>query len=183
MIPTSMTDVELIKLVRDHNDNQAFTELATRHTGIYLSIVSKYSGFSDKIQMAELKDDKSYNIYKWILSYNEDRGMKFGTYVGEMTKYTCLNTMNETPDKVAIEEANEPVADEVPRAIDDTVTDLERRARQVPNSKFWPIFKARHLGEKPETWRNIGHDLGITHEWARQIYKMYISWMREEIKR
>lgn len=180
--PRLLSDTELIHRVRDHNDNVAFTELKERHSGIYMTIVNRYSGFSDKIQPAELNDDKSYNIYKWILAYDENRGMKFGTYVGERAKYECLNILNKTPDKVDIESAPETAAETPPAPIADLSSDIEARARKVPNANFWPIFKARHLGERKRTWREIGHDLGITHEWARQIYLMYMPLVRAEVR-
>jgi len=181
--PRLLTDNELIHRVKDHNDNLAFNELKERHSGIYMTIVNKYSGFSDKIQPEELKDDKSYNIYKWLLAYDETRGMKFSTYVGERAKYECLNILNKTPDKVDIDLVPEQVQPETPVQSADLASDIEIRARKVPNEKFWPIFKARHLNERKATWRQIGKDLGITHEWARQIYNMYIPMVRQEVQR
>jgi len=93
-----MTDIELINKVKEEKDSQALSELVNRHTGIYFSVVQGFSG-SDKIQVEDIKEDRMYNIYKWALSFKPEKHMKFSTYVGEMSKYLCLDVMKHTPDK------------------------------------------------------------------------------------
>ncbi len=189
MIETSpISDIELVKTVNDLTAPQdirgkAFAELADRHTGIYVKIASQYSGFSDKINLDELKDDKQYNMYKWIIKYDADRNMKVGTYIGEMTKYLCLNLLSQTPDQVPLEQVAERAAAPAPIGQSTTEQEIQILEKKAPVSdpEFWRIFRARHSGEKPKAWREIGREMNMTHEWARQIYQRYIPRVQETI--
>jgi DNA-directed RNA polymerase sigma subunit (sigma70/sigma32) len=182
MIPIDTSDIELINRVKQQNDSAALSELTNRHSGIYVKIASQYSGFSDKISLDELKEDKQYNIYEWIIKYDSTRGMKLGTYIGEMTKYMCLTMLGKTPDYVSLDQVPEVVAPTPTLATtQSTINDLQHQIN-IPNDKFWPIFNARHSGDKPRTWRRIGKDMGITHEWARQIYQKYLPKVQETIR-
>lgn len=182
-----LSDIELINRVKDENAeqtlrNQALTELTNRHSGIYVKIAHQYAGFSDKVDVNELKDDKQYNMYQWIIKYDADRNMKVGTFIGEMTKYLCLNYINKTPDKMSIEDTQEPsvaATFEVPTTEQEIET-LEQRTN-ISSPEFWSIFRARHSGEKPKTWRTIGREMGMTYEWARQIYYRHIPKVQHKI--
>lgn len=188
MIETSpLSDVELVNRIRDEGAaqalrSQAFAELADRHTGIYVKIASQYSGFSDKINLAELKDDKQYNMYQWIIKYDADRNMKVGTYIGEMTKYLCLDLLSKTTPHIPIDETKDHMA-AAPleqRTTEQEIETLEQKT-SISSPEFWAIFRARHSGEKPKSWRSIGQEMDMTHEWARQIYYRYIPKVQEKI--
>lgn len=183
-----LSDIELVNRIKDEGAaqalrSQAFAELADRHTGIYVKIAQQYSGFSDKINLAELKDDKQYNMYQWIIQYNADKGMKVGTFIGEMTKYLCLDLLYQTPDKVPLDSVKEPqsAAPLEHRTTDQEIETLEKRT-SISSPEFWAIFRARHSGDKPKTWRKIGKEMSMTHEWARQIYYRHIPRVQEIIK-
>lgn len=183
-----LSDSELIYRVRDESAprtvrNEALSELTERHSGIYVKIAAQYAGFSNKVNVDELKDDKAFNIYQWIIKYDETRGMKLSTFIGEMVKYECLDRLAKTPDQVPLEVVPETPVDG--KALTDTpietVDDLEQRVGLVPDPDFWPIFKARHLADKPATWREIGRQRGMTHEWARQIYHRYLPRVQAKV--
>lgn len=185
MIPESTSDIELVNRVKNENDSAALAELTNRHSGIYVKIASKYSGVSDKISLEELKEDKQYNIYEWIIKYDETKGMKLGTYIGQRTKFMCLNMLNNTPDKVSLDEIPDTVSftpvSPIVTTKQSAITDIQSKVN-ITNDKFWEIFKARHAGDKPKTWRQIGAEMGITHEWARQIYFRYLPKVQEKVK-
>ena len=185
---SSLSDIELIQRIKDESAeqslrSQAFAELADRHTGIYVKIASQYSGFSDKINLEELKDDKQYNMYQWIIKYDADRNMKVGTYIGEMTKYLCLDLLNKTASNVSLEDIKElsSAAPIEQSTTEQEIATLEQKTK-ISSPEFWAIFRARHSGDKPKTWRAIGKDMNITHEWARQIYYRYIPKVQEKTK-
>lgn len=183
MIPPA-SDIELVKLVQEQKDSAALTELINRHSGMYNAIAQKYSGFSDKIQLSELKDDKAYNMYQWIIRYKEDKGMKLSTFIGEMTRYMCLDTLNAAPDKVEITETNEPITNEniaERTAADDSVTMAKARANRVSDPRFWEILKLRHFGDKTKTWRDIGRQIGMTGQGALNIYNRHIDKVKDYI--
>lgn len=66
------------------------------HTGIYYSIAAKYSrAYPDVIKIDDLNDDRMTNIYKWIIDYNPEKNMKLSSYIGDMTKYLCMDILKK----------------------------------------------------------------------------------------
>lgn len=175
--PRPISDNELIYLVREKQDSNAANELINRHSGIYCAIAQKYSGYSDKIQIEEIKDDKEYNMYQWIIEYKPDKGMKLSTYIGEMTRYLCLDIMAKTPEQVEITEVNEPIsvdnAAQVTSEQDSRIL-VRERALKVSDPRFWEIFELRNLGDKTLSWRKIGKILGMTGQGVLYIYNKHI---------
>ena len=94
---TNYSDLELISLIKQDEDPSIhLSELIERHSGIYLDIINTYaSRDSSIIDRAELIKDKDFNIYQAVVKYDPDRGAKFSTYLGNETKWLCLNTYNK----------------------------------------------------------------------------------------
>jgi RNA polymerase sigma factor (sigma-70 family) len=93
----NLSDLEIIqKLKKETNKDTLLTELVSRHSGIYIDIINHYvppnSRFTNK---DELINDKNYNIYNAALKYDPTRGAKFSTYLGNETKWMCLNIYNK----------------------------------------------------------------------------------------
>lgn len=167
-----LTDIELIDKVKKDGDSSAISELVARHTGVYVFIASKYLN-GGKIPIQDVKNDVMSNIYDWVLDYDPSRGMKFSTYVGDRTRYMCMDLINRTPDKIEIDESTPmPEMDGSPTAIDqDALTEVRRKAQQINDPRFITILNMRfpEVGV-PKTWREIGKIMGVTHERARQIF-------------
>lgn len=172
-----LSDLDLINKVKETNDSSAMNELIQRHTGVYITIAQQYSYLSNKIQLEELKDDIVYNIHQWIGKYDPERGMKFGTYVGQMTKYMCLDLLGSTPDKIEINE-NVPMpamgAPDAPTPED--LRDTRDEAAKVVDTRFAAIFDMRfpEIGRR-KTWRQIAKALGLTPEGARYVFNKNIG--------
>lgn len=180
-----ISDIDLINRVKTEGDSVAMTELIERHSGAYIKVVQKYVSIeksspypSSKLNIDELRDDKTYYLHQFALKYDPARDTKFSTYVFQMTRYLCLDLLNETPEKVEITEFNAPTA---ARAAPNPIEDIKSCARDIDDPLFWRIFEMRHLKDKTATWRTIGTELGITHEWARQIYNQNIPYVRDYI--
>lgn len=87
---------DLIHLVKDEADSKALITLADRHTGIYFTVASRYAAqYPDVIKLDDLSDDKLLNLYRFILDYKPDQGMKLGTYIGERTDYLCKDLLKK----------------------------------------------------------------------------------------
>lgn len=75
-----------------HGD--ALEVLIERHTGIYDFMLNKYSGSGIPI-FNDLKDDRTYNMYQFIKDYDTSSSMKLSTYIGQRTKFLCLNEIRK----------------------------------------------------------------------------------------
>jgi len=172
-----ISDYELIEKLKSENDSPSITELTNRHTGIYINIVNKFSPIiKNSIYVNDLKEDKVINIYNFALKYDPSKNMKFGTYVGEMTKYICLNLANDKASKTTHEELNEvfsvPSLDSGPDEkceASDMLEEIMNHSSSLENDTFNKILKYR-LRNKPLSWKEIGKKIGLSHEWARKIF-------------
>lgn len=84
------TEADLIALVKTKQDSTAFTTLADRHAGIYLSVINRYADcYPNAINRRDLEDDRMFNIHRFILDYDPARGTKLSTYIGDRTDWMC----------------------------------------------------------------------------------------------
>ena len=93
-----MEDKELIKNIKNNKDaDNCLNVLFERHSGIFFKMINAYvpngSGFADK---EELIKDAKYYIYKIALDYDENKKTKFSTYLGNRTRWMCLNMYNKS---------------------------------------------------------------------------------------
>ena len=92
----NLEDFQLVENIKENKKTEdSLQELIGRHTGIYLDIVNKYTQNGNLTNKLDLIDEKDYNIYQAALKYKSDRGTKFPTFLGNETKWICLNKYNK----------------------------------------------------------------------------------------
>lgn len=183
-----MTEHELIARVKDKQDSTALEQLVNLHTGIYINMVRKYAtypDFTNKVDPKDVIEDKAYNIYQFALKFDASRGMQFGTYVGEQTKFLCQGILHRGTESVQFNEATAPNND---TSVTDTAerdSSIEAALEQVQGSDsatFKKIVRLRFLGESPLSWRNIAKKVGLSHEGCRKIYEKHMPAIKEYLK-
>ena len=91
-----LSEAELIDLVKTKQDSDALVTLADRHAGIYMSVVGRYSEcYPNTIKREDLADDKLFNIHRFILDYDNSRGTKLSTYIGDRTDWMCKGMLKK----------------------------------------------------------------------------------------
>ena len=91
------SDLDLVDNLK-HNINiqDSLYELINRHSGIFYDMVNNYTmSFKNTYYREEIKDDIEFLFYRTCLRYNQERGTKFSTFLGNETKYHCLNFYNK----------------------------------------------------------------------------------------
>lgn len=89
-------DVELVARVKAKQDSDALTTLMDRHSGAYFKVVNSYAAsYPNVIKRADMDDDKMFNLYTFISSYDPARGMKLGTYIYDRTDYLCKTLLRK----------------------------------------------------------------------------------------
>jgi RNA polymerase sigma factor (sigma-70 family) len=186
-------DNELIKNIKNDVDADFnLKELVNRHSGIFLSMIHNYiPNSSSVINKSDLIQDRDYYIYKAALKFDEDRLAKFSTFLGNETKWMCLNLYNKNKNKSSIEynESTAPSPDE-PSELEDSINrdifdNVISFARKHPDKRVETIFKMRYIegyknGVMP--WRTISEELNMSiqgciniHNAALKIFKNKIS--------
>jgi hypothetical protein len=90
------TEADLIALVKTKQDSAAFTTLAERHAGIYLSVINRYAdAYPFAINRRDLEDDRIFNTHRFILDYDPTRGTKLSTYIADRTDWMCKELLKK----------------------------------------------------------------------------------------
>jgi len=193
---TNYSDLELISLIKkDEDPSLHLSELIERHSGIYLDIINTYaSRDSNFIDRNELIKDKNYNIYQAAVKYDPNRGAKFSTYLGNETKWLCLNTYNKNKRHPTITTETldllhpdlELYSDSVKENLKkDSLTKVLQLISRHPDKRVEKIFNMRYIiGKKNKVmpWKNIGKKMNLSIQGCINIHNSAIQSIRETIK-
>ena len=93
---TEENDNTLIEEVRKSGCNESYKELLSRHEKLFYKICQKYIPviISRGLEKNDLLEDKHFVLFKCINSYSTDKKTKFSTWLGNCTRYHCLNFLN-----------------------------------------------------------------------------------------
>ena len=184
-------DVELVENIKNEKDvDDCLQELIERHTGIYLDIVNKYTQHTNTSNKLDLIDEKDYNIYQTALKYKSDKGTKFPTFLGNETKWICLNKQNKIKKekKVAFDDISEI---DLAQEDDGSKEKLEvfkktiELAKQHEDKRVEKIFEMRYIiGDKNKVmpWKKISKELNMSIQGCINIHNSAIEEFKLELK-
>ena len=115
-------DNDLIDAVQANpsTSSNELRELIDRHSGIYMDIVNNYIPSNcNFLNKSDILEEKNYRIYLAALKYDEDKGAKFSTYLGNETKWMCLNLFNKNKKHQYISIEEERCLDETEQSLDE----------------------------------------------------------------
>ncbi|MBM3453590.1 MAG: sigma-70 family RNA polymerase sigma factor [Bacteroidetes bacterium] len=167
LMPQQMEDNQLIEEVRLNGSSDCFKEIVNRHSGIYLQMVHSYAPRETAVDnFFDLLNSKESHIYDAIQSYDEKRNIKFSTYLGNCTRWLCLNSSNKKRFQQMDEnfdcifestESKEKNENQILNEIFSSIESLE-------DKRVFKIFKMRYLNEKKKLtpWRKIAKELDLS---------------------
>lgn len=187
-------DRDLVQNLKDHRDvEQSLQELVNRHSGIYFEIINQYvpdnSIYCDK---QELFNDKELYIYNAALKYNPNKGTKFSTFLGNETKWVCLNTYNKAKKKPTFSKTNEDL--DLIKGLDclhDTssnqtfVKEVYEMVEKHPDKRVGKIFKMRYNdGEnnKVMPWKLIAPHVDLSIQGCINVHNAVIKDLKRKLK-
>ena len=89
-------DILLINDVKKDRNVESLKELIDRHSGIYVEMVNKHiPNDLEGVNKEDLIQDKDFSIYEAAINFDENKNTKFGTYVGNLARWKCLNIYNK----------------------------------------------------------------------------------------
>lgn len=192
----NQSDSELINNIKNqHDTEESLNQLVERHSGIYIDMVNAYSSRDNPfIDKDELINEKEYKIYLAALKYDESKGTKFSTYLGNETKWSCLNTYNRNKrrpvfnsdfiENMADQESEESadISNSIKRDIFNKVLNL---IDSHPDKRVEKIFNMRYIeGNKNKVmpWKNIGDSLNLSIQGCINIHNSAIKDIQKELK-
>jgi len=192
---SELSDLDLIKNLQNQVDIQnSLIELVDRHSGIYLDMVNNYASPNNPfIDYNELIQDKEYKIYDAAIKYAPDRGAKFSTYLGNETKWMCLNLYNRNKRRPAFQSEYIENMPESNNMEDDTISDSIRQdlfnkvlsiIKQHPDKRVEKIFEMRYIvGTKNKVmpWKQIGDQMNLSIQGCINIHNSAVEHVQQEL--
>lgn len=191
----NLEDSQLIQNIQKQIDvEDSLEELVNRHSGIYLEMVNNYASPNNPfIDYNELIQDKEYKIYNAAKKYDPDRGAKFSTYLGNETKWMCLNLYNRNKRRPAFQsEFIENMADNTDLN-EDTISESIKQdlfnkvlgvIKEHPDTRVEKIFEMRYIiGTKNKVmpWKKIGETMNLSIQGCINIHNSAIEHIQHEL--
>ena len=188
-----MTDFQLIEEVKSQSrqSSQNLSELIDRHSGIYLDIVNSYVPDNcSVISKNDLIEEKNFYIYQAVLKYDPNRGTKFSTYLGNETKWMCLNLYNKNKKNIHVPCDNEKLENTYyynnsEEVLDqDTFNQIINLAKQHKDERVYKIFHMRYvIGEKNKVmpWQRIATELNMSIQGCINIHNNAINKFKQKL--
>jgi RNA polymerase sigma factor (sigma-70 family) len=185
-----ISDITLIGRVKRDNCEKSLKELIVRHSALCYKVFFKYSSLLNSygIDFNESLKEKDYVLYKSVISYNPQKKAKFSTWLGNFTRYHCLNLINQRKGHTTLEDSELNYHMEK-NSRENNVFDpkemMELREfflnilSQVKDNRVKRVFDLRYFsGEDKMTWSKVSKTLNISiqtainlHERGRKILK------------
>ena len=189
------TDKDLVNKIKKHEEvTDSLGTLISRHSGIYYDIISRYVPLgSIYCNRSELFEDKELNIYNAALKFDPDRGAKFSTFLGNETKWVCLNAYNKAKKKPLISKAPEDL-DFIKKATDSRefelgdgilLKEIFLLVNKHPDRRVGDIFKLRYRegdGNKVLAWKHVAPKVGLSIQGCINVHDMVIEDLKRKLK-
>jgi len=194
---SKLSDEELVKNIKeDRNPQDNLSELIDRHSGIYLEMINGYTTKSlNQSFRDEMLADKEYQIYASALKYNPEKGAKFSTYLGNETKWKCLNFYNKNKRHPSIPIQEELidffnykfVEENSPNIIKNEIFQkIISKAKQHPDQRVGKIFHLRYVEGKNNTvmpWKYISSKLKLSIQGCINIHNTAIKQLQQSFNK
>jgi DNA-directed RNA polymerase sigma subunit (sigma70/sigma32) len=189
----NLEDLQLVDNIKKDTETEGcLQELIGRHTGIYLDIVNKYTINGNTTNRLDLIDEKDYNIYQAALKYEGDRGTKFPTFLGNETKWICLNKFNKRKKdpQLSIDDVKEsdilrPKKEKLKQEDLEVFSEAIKLSKVHKDKRVEKIFEMRYItGEKNKVmpWKKISEELNMSIQGCINIHNSAVEKFKIELK-
>jgi DNA-directed RNA polymerase specialized sigma subunit len=188
----TLSDLDLIKNIKKKKKiDESLQELIDRHSGIYLDIVNSFmKNCNNDSLRQEIINDKEYAIYNSVLKYDENRGTKFSTFLGNEAKWMCLNASNKNKKYVELNDTNydfDDLKDEkqtnASTLQDLILKDFNSEIANHPDKRIQKIFSMRYSGNKKLTpWRKISKVMNLSIQGCINIHNAALNSISKNIR-
>ena len=161
-------DLKLIKLIKDDNCNDSFKRLQEKHSNLFYSVCNR---FTNRVDLDEVYKDKDFVMFKALTSFKEEKGAKYSTWLGNYTRYHCLNYIKNN-HKYVITDEDKMIHFFNLKSMDDYDLRYDPKNEldhafdildKLKDKRIFRIFKLRYLHNGPKlTWKEIAEKFDLT---------------------
>ena len=186
--------IESIKKNKTSCDTE-LKKLVSKHSGIYLEMVNKYtSGSPDNLYSMkdDLISDKEYYIYKAALRFDESRNVKFSTFLGNEARWICLNKFNRSPSRRECAPLDSLIntfsADDTEKSLTDkdVLDKIFKFTEQSKDKRVHKIFKIRYQNStknKLTPWSTVSESINLSIQGTINLHNKTIKLIKELLEK
>jgi len=178
--PKGREDIALINRIKRKNCNDSLIKLSSMYSAVCFDMCNKYSHVLSNFgaELQDLLDQKDYFVYRAATSFDPTKNVKFSTWLGNYTKYQCLNAINKRKKIILLED------DKLKHFIEKDTQHLWGRANEdlseyvftildkLKDERISDVFKLRYFsGEKKLTWQKVASKLKVSTQTAINLHE------------
>ena len=196
-MPETISDSALINKVKEKGCNESYQTLCSKHEKLFFKICQKYISIIESVtnvSREEVLQDKHYVMYKALCSYKDNKKTKFSTWLGNCTKYHCLNFLNSNKKLIICDDDfikynldKKSLAEK--SGVQSLSFDVEfvfNILEQLKDDRIALVFKLRYFGEfgnqKKPTWARIAKKINTSTQTAINLHKRGRAILRKKMK-
>ncbi len=186
-----MDDNSLINNIKkEKNTDESLQSLVNKHSGIFYDMINRFVPADSKVCSKEdMMRDRDLLIYNSALKFDPSKGTKFSTFLGNETKWMCLNSYNKEIRKKC--ETIPPEEIDFLDKIDfndnidlNLLNEIYFIIDKHPDLRVSKIFKMRYKeGEKSKcmAWKHIGKAVGLSIQGCINIHDNVVNELKNKI--
>ena len=183
-----LKDEALIKNVINKQCNESLKELVNRHSGIIFNIGKKYCS-SCNLDISELNDNRYWIVFNAAKTFNNTKGSKFSTWLGNQVRFFCLNHKNKNSKLIPIENEhleffinNFSKNDEKvnQKEVINTIIDLFNQISD-PNTKNAIYYRYFYNKERILNYSEIADILNVTPQTVLNWHNKFVDFAKKKL--
>lgn len=172
------------------NVEPCLIELVSRHSGIFYDMINRYVPHNSEVCSKEdLFDERDYCIYSAALKFDSDRGTKFSTFLGNETKWLCLNSYNKAKRRHCETKTPEEIDFLDKLELHDTIdhsllNEIYYIIDKHPDSRVSKIFKMRYKdghNHKLLPWKEIAPCVNLSIQGCINIHDTVVKDLKNKL--
>ena len=188
---TELADNILVQNIKENkNANSSLSILCERHSGIFCRMINSHvpldAQFADN---KELINDSKYYIYQTALAYDPGKNTKFSTFLGNRTRWMCLNMYNKSkrrPEALRInlnkiESSSNHFMEDM--ANKELINKIFESINGAGDRRAMKIFTMRYIvGDKNKVmpWKKISKKVDLSIQGCINVHNSYIKKIKSE---
>ncbi len=190
-----LKDFELVYKIREENCSDSLLTLSERHQGLIFQTMKKYANAAQcsGISFDDFKQDANLLVFNAAKKYDEDKNIKFSTWLGNTVRYHCLNTLHKESKYFNTEN------EELTTYISDKTGNQEEMARndileqveyvkeilsQVKDKRVERIITLRYLSgdSKKKSFESIARSLDLSVQGVCDLHDSFMAFMKSKMR-
>ena len=184
-------DNQLINEIKENQSSDALNTLAVRHSGLVFDMAKKFgTNITSGTPYYDLESELPEIVWEAAKQFDETKGVKFDTWLGNNVKYYCLKKINKAARQPT--DSIEEHPNEVTNIVNSEIMRKEEEANelayvldiagQMSDPRIEGIIKERYFsGPKVKNFADIGKKFDLSPQGVKNIHDAFLKKARSKL--